>query len=247
MEVTEFSEDGFLDGRVRARQPVRGFRSGLDAVMLAAAVPAQPSERVLELGAGAGAASLCLDVRVPHCAITGVELDGDLVSLANENAAANGMAARVRFVQGDVLNLPRDLRVAFNHVLCNPPFHHSGGETSPDGARALALQDFGDLSRWLETGVKRTAPNGTFTVITRADRLSEALNALPTHGVCVFPLWPKKDQCAKRVIVQLRRGQRTPFALLPGLVLHEDDGRYTPEADAILRGGALLVMKESRR
>jgi tRNA1(Val) A37 N6-methylase TrmN6 len=240
--VTAFSEDGFLDGRVRVRQMARGFRSGLDAVMLAAAVPAKAGDRVLELGAGAGTASLCLAARVDGCDITGVELDAALVALANENATANGFAAHVRFVEGDVLALPRELLTAFDHVLANPPFHGADGETSPDEARAQALQDRGDLSDWLEAGVKRTAPNGTFTVILRADRLKQALEALPDTGVRVFPLWPKAGEPAKRVLLQLRRAQRTPLSLLPGLVLHEGDGQYTPEADGILRGHSSLSL-----
>jgi tRNA1(Val) A37 N6-methylase TrmN6 len=206
--------------------------------MLAAAVPAKCSDSVLELGSSAGVASLCVTARVPDCMTTGVEIDAKLVALANENAAANAMANRVRFVQADVLNLPARLRASFDHVLCNPPFHDYAGKTSADELRAQALQDFGDLPRWLETGVKRTASNGTFTIILRSDRLREALDALPEHGLSVFPLWPKRDIPAKRVLIQLRRGSRAPLSLLPGLVLHENDGRYTPEADAILRGRA---------
>jgi tRNA1(Val) A37 N6-methylase TrmN6 len=240
LDVSQFTEDGFLDGRVRVRQLTHGFRSGLDAVMLAAAVPARAGDRVLELGAGAGVASVCLAVRVPGCTITGVEIDADLVSVANENALANGIESGTAFVQADVLNLPRKLRTGFDRVFCNPPFHDPEGEPSPDETRALALRDTGDLSGWLEAGLKRTAPNGTFTLILRTDRLGEALGALPDQGVRVFPLWPKRSEPAKRVIVQLHRGKRTPFALLPGLVLHEPDGCYTPEADAVLRNGSAL-------
>ncbi len=46
--------DKFLNGRVIVRQPEQGFRAGLDAVMLAAAVP--DGANALELGAGAGTA-----------------------------------------------------------------------------------------------------------------------------------------------------------------------------------------------
>jgi tRNA1(Val) A37 N6-methylase TrmN6 len=245
--VSDITEDLFLDGQVRVRQFTRGFRSGLDAVMLAAAVPARSGDAVLELGSGAGVASLCLAARVPDCTITGIELDGELVSMANENAAVNNMHNRVRFVRADVLNLPLELRTGFDRVLCNPPFHDAEGETSPDHSRAQALQESGDLPRWLQTGAKRTGSKGTFTVIVRADRLIEALNALPADGLSVFPLWPKDDTPAKRVLIQLHRGKHTPFALLPGLVLHEADGRYTPEADAILRGRSALEIAESHR
>jgi tRNA1Val (adenine37-N6)-methyltransferase len=243
VDVTEFTEDGFLDGRVRVRQPVLGFRSGLDAVMLAAAVPARAGDTVLELGAGAGAASLCLAARVAGCSINGVEIAPELVALANGNALANGMASRVQFVEANVLTLPQELQTGFDHVLCNPPFHDADGEASADAWRTQALQDQGTFHRWLETGVKRTAPNGTFTIILRADRLSEALDALPRAGVSVLPLWPKTGLAAKRVIIQWHHGKRAPFALLPGLVLHDKTGGYTPEADAILRCGEAVSVK----
>jgi tRNA1(Val) A37 N6-methylase TrmN6 len=243
MGVTEFTEDGFLDSRIRVRQFSRGFRPGLDAVILAAAVPAQSGDAVLELGSGTGVASLCLGSRVQDCAITGIEIDPDLVPLANENAAANGMSDRVTFVRADALKLHSKFRTSFNHVFCNPPFHDSEGKTSPDASRALALQDSGDFAHWLETGVRRTASNGSFTVILRADRFKEALRALPDGGLSIFPLWPKRDAPAKRVLIQLKRGKRTPLTLLPGLVLHQDDGRYTPEADAILRGSAAIRIR----
>ena len=80
----------------------------------------------------------------------------------------------------------------------------------------------------------------TSATILRADRLAEALTALPEGGVTVFPLWPRAGVAAKRVIVQARRGRRAPLQMLPGLVLHAAEGRYTPEADAVLREGASL-------
>ncbi|MBU6298376.1 MAG: methyltransferase, partial [Alphaproteobacteria bacterium] len=56
------------------------------------------------------------------------------------------------------------------------------------------------------------------------------------------PLWPKAGMEAKRVIVQVRKGARRPLGFLPGLILHEADGRYTPKADAILRDGMGLPL-----
>lgn len=236
------TQDRFLNGRVLVRQTEAGFRSGLDAVMLAAAVPARDGDQVLELGSGAGAASLCLAARVPGCAVWGLELDPALADLAKVNAAANDMGNRVHFLAGDALACPRDLRRDFDHVLCNPPFHGDEGRASPDAARAAALHDSGRLGDWLRTGLKRAASGGTLTVIMRADRLGEALAALPHRGTMVLPLWPKAGAEAKRVIVQVQKSARRPLAFLPGLVLHEADGRHTTEADAILRDGAALTL-----
>lgn len=239
-EAPEVEEDRFLGGKVLVRQFKDGFRAGLDAVMLAAAVPARSGESVLELGSGAGTASLCLAARVPGLTVTGAEIESELVGLSNGSATANDLGDRVVFVTVDALDLPADMRRDYDHVFCNPPFHGADGERSPDAARALALQDDGAIAAWLQTGVKRTAPGGTFTAILRADRLGEALAALPATGVTIFPLWPRMGDAAKRVIVQAKKASRAPVALLPGLVLHEADGRYTGEADAVLRGESAL-------
>lgn len=233
----------FLDGRVKITQPNQGFRSGLDAVMLAAAIPARAGQCVLELGAGAGTASLCLAARVKGISITGVEIDHDLVELAKANAVANG--GDCHFVAADIFHLPADLKRDFDQVFCNPPFHGEG-LTSPNTTRATALSDNGRLSDWLTIGMQRTVSGGFFTAILRADRLGEALAALPQQGVIIHPLWPKAGEPAKRVIVQVRKASRAPFILLPGIVLHRDDGASTAEAEDVLRRGATLALSGTR-
>ncbi|HEY0105748.1 MAG TPA: DUF2007 domain-containing protein [Rhizomicrobium sp.] len=238
----QISEDRFLDGRLVIRQFKDGFRAGLDAVMLAAAVPARAGDAVLDLGSGAGTAGLCLASRVDGVRVVGAEIESDLVGLANGNATDNGLGDRAVFVTVDVLDLPADMKRDYDHVFCNPPFHGGEGEASPDPMRAGALHDDGTLSEWLAVGVKRTASGGTFTCILRADRLAEALAALPPTGVSVFPLWPREGEAAKRVILQLRKGAGAPLAIRAGMVLHGADGSYTARADAILRGRAGLEL-----
>ena len=240
------SEDGtttFLDGRVKATQSETGFRSGLDAVMLAAAVPARAGERVLELGAGAGTASLCLMARVPELDVTGVEIDPALVALARANTKANAAANRAtaRFVAADIFALPPDMKRDYDQVLCNPPFHGED-HVPPDDGRARALTDDGKLTDWLRLGLQRTISNGFFTAILRADRLAQALAALGENGVSLTPLWPRPGVAAKRVIIRVRQGSKAPLALLAGLVLHQDNGDWTAAADAVLRRGEALAL-----
>ncbi|HEX3808615.1 MAG TPA: methyltransferase [Rhizomicrobium sp.] len=237
--MSDFTDDKFLGGRLIIRQPASGFRAGLDAVMLAAAVPARAGDTLLELGAGVGTASLCTALREPDCSILGLEIDVALAAFAQHNAQVNN-AGRVQFLQGDVFDPPAHARKDFDHVFCNPPFHGPDGALPPDAGRARALHDGGALGDWLATGLKRTVSGGTFTAIIRADRLGEALRALPDTGIAVFPLWPKEGEAAKRVIVQVRKGSREALRLLPGLVLHAEGGKNTPQCEAILREGAAL-------
>jgi tRNA1(Val) A37 N6-methylase TrmN6 len=238
----QLTEDRFLGGRIVARQPAEGFRSGLDAVMVAAAVPAEAGDEVLEMGCGVGVASLCLASRVPGAKITGIELEESLVALANENAVLNGMATRLEFIAADAMAPPLLQRRTYDHVFCNPPFHDGAGRRSPSSKRAVARYDDGALGRWIESGLKRVRSQGSFTVIVRADRLAEVLAALPERGVSVLPLWPARGKPATRVIAQSRKASRAPLNLLAGLVLHEADGHYTEKADAILTDSGLLAL-----
>jgi tRNA1Val (adenine37-N6)-methyltransferase len=234
------SKDRFLNGRLTIRQSKDGFRAGLDAVMLAASVPAKPGETALELGSGNGIASLCLFARVPACDVTGVEIDRDLVALANDNARQNNAPEHVRFVEGDVRALPSALRREFMHVFCNPPFHRDSLPRSPVAERARASHDGEGLADWIGQGLTRTASNGTFTLILSADRLADVVAHVPRNGVSIVPLWPHENEAAKRILVQVKKSSAEPWRLWPGLVLHERTGGYTNAADRVLRGEAAL-------
>jgi tRNA1(Val) A37 N6-methylase TrmN6 len=240
------SEDTLLDGAIRLRQPRSGYRAAIDPVFLAAAVPAQAGETVLDAGCGAGAATLCLAKRVPDCRITGIEAQRDLVRLANESATLNGFADRIVIMTGDILRPPPRLEPgSFSHVMANPPYlPDDAGTPSPDAAKAAAtLEGTADLAAWLRFALSAVRPKGSVTFIHRADRMEQLLAQLSQRAgeIVVFPLWPGQNKPAKRIIVRARKGVATPTRLTPGLVLHEADGRYTAAADAILRQGAALA------
>jgi tRNA1(Val) A37 N6-methylase TrmN6 len=113
---------------------------------------------------------------------------------------------------------------------------------SPDPDRALATMEAGaDLRRWLKYGHDALRHKGYLTLIHRADRLADVIRSLSANlgGVTVLPLWPREGEDAKRVIIQARKGVRTPARILPGLVIHESDGSYTEAASAVLKGAPL--------
>ena len=123
------TDDRLLGDRVRLRQPRDGYRAAIDPVLLAAAVPALPGQRVLDLGCGAGAVFLCLLAREPDLALTAVERDPAMAELARGNAALNDAAERVTVVTADLAALPASWEEgAFDQAATNPPF------LSPDRA-----------------------------------------------------------------------------------------------------------------
>lgn len=241
------SDDALLGGRVKLLQPTEGYRAAIDPVLLAAAVPAAAADRVLDLGCGVGAASLCLAARVAGCRVTGIEVQRELVRLAGENAARNGVADRVTFMAGDIRNPPPRLEPGrFAHVMANPPYMEAeAASPSPLPAKVTATIEGGaDLAAWVRFALAMARQRGSITFIHRADRLEHLLAQFAGRAgaIVVLPLWPGAGKPAKRVIVHARKDIATPTRLLPGLVLHEADGRYTAAADAVLRDGVALPL-----
>jgi tRNA1(Val) A37 N6-methylase TrmN6 len=245
-EVMDITEDTLLDGAISLRQPKDGFRVAIDTVFLAAAVAARNGQRVFEPGAGVGGASLCLAHRVAGLRIAGIERNPELVTLAGDNIRTNGMTGAVEIMGGDIAApLPPRIAPPFDHVMMNPPFLEAGrGNTPSDEGRAAAnIEDEAGLLPWIDCAHRLLGQKASLTLIHRADRLDDLLAALtPRFGdVGVFPLWPKSGVAARRVIIRARKGVASPLQILPGLVLHEADGRYTADAANVLNGGALEI------
>ena len=241
------TEDRLLGGRVILRQPADGLRAAIDAVLLAAAVPALSGEAVLDIGIGSGAAAFCLARRVPGLRVVGLDIQRDLVRLVAENASLNGLDDQVSAMVGDLRNPPPRLAPAsFDHVMANPPYLEAGAGTLPSNpGRAQAVSEGNaDLKSWIRFALTMVRNRGTVSFVHRADRLDQLLAELSgkVGEITIYPLWPGQDKPAKRVILRARRGVATPTRLLPGLTLHLADGSFTAAADAVLRDARALEL-----
>lgn len=237
-----FTEDRLLGGRIRLRQPAAGYRAAIDPVFLAAAVPAEPNEVVLDVGCGAGAAMLCLASRVAQCRVVGLEMHRDLVRLAGDNTILNGMETRISVMIGNLLQPPPRLSPgAFDHVMANPPYNERDRSVTPSvaGRAEATIEGEADLGAWVRFALAMVRPKGTITLIHRADRIDALLAEIAGRAgeVVVYPLWAGEDRPASRILVRARKQISAPARLAHGLVLHRPDGRLTDGAEAVLREG----------
>ena len=244
----DLTRDAFLGGRLHLWQPRRGYRAGVDPVLLAASLPLVAGQSLLDLGCGVGTAMLCAATRVPGIAPTGVEVQADYAALAARNAAEAGIAAAVQCA--DLTALPPAVRQRqFDHVIMNPPyFDRSQGAAAQDAGRDTGRGGSTPLADWLDAGISRVRPGGYLTVIQQAARLHDVLAAL--HGrmgsVIVQPLAARADRAPHLVLVQARLGGRGAFRLAAAIVLHDgpahnhDGDDYTPLVAAALRSGKRL-------
>jgi tRNA1(Val) A37 N6-methylase TrmN6 len=241
------TEDGFLDGRLRILQPEKGFRAGIDSVLLAAAIPCAAGETVYEAGIGTGVAALCVVARNPSIHLTGIEIAARYAMLCEENAKRNGFGDNIRVIHADVKEaLRKDLASmpshgSFSHAFANPPYFEDGKSTpSPNLLKAQA-HAFGpdDLDLWVKVLHTMVTLRGTVTIVHRADSLGKLLQVMEDRfgDIRIAPLYAREGTAASRIIVQGVKGSKAPMQLLPGLVLHDQNSQFTPEAEAILRDG----------
>ncbi len=246
------SDDAFLGGKLSILQPLDGPRAGMDAVFLAAACPAtaESGECVLDAGTASGAVALCVAARVPGVEVWGIEIDPVLAAAFRDNIARNGFGGRVHAVEADLTQPAGMLEAAglktggFDHLLANPPYFAAGDVRQPRSPRLRRAHvgEEGALGAWIRFLNAMAAPKATLTMVHLPDALPELLALLEGRfgGVTVFPLFAKPAAPAIRILLQARKGSRAPLRLLPGLLLHEADGRFTPAAQSVLREGARL-------
>jgi len=254
--VASRTVDAFLGGAFEAVQPAGGgHRSGLEAILLAAAIPSAFTGDVVDLGAGAGVAGFAVACRCPAARVTLVDRDPEALACAAEGLARPANAAfagRVSIVSADVAAPEADRaaaglgRESADLVVMNPPFRNAGaGTASPELARRAAhVLDADAPDVWVRTATATLRSGGRLVAIYRADGFAELLAALAGRfgDRTVLPVHPREGEPALRVIVAARKGSRGPDRLLQGFMLHgEEGGAYLPPAEQILRAGAALA------
>jgi tRNA1(Val) A37 N6-methylase TrmN6 len=248
--LLETTEDAFLGGQLRLRQPKSGHRAGHDAMLLAAATSVHPGDRVVDFGAGVGAAGLAVAKRIAGIEMVLLEIDDALATLARGNAAANGIEAEVIAMDiassADVFAAAGLSPDSVDAVLMNPPFNDAARHrSSPDKSRETAhVAEATTLEGWTHAARRILKSGGVLTLIWRADALAEVLAALdrgfgslailPVHGDPIAP--------AIRVLIRAIKGGRAPTQIYAGVMLNDESGVPNKQVQEILAGNGALPL-----
>jgi tRNA1(Val) A37 N6-methylase TrmN6 len=246
----EFTEDAFLGGQLRLRQFKSGHRAGHDAMLLAAATPARSGDRVVDFGAGVGAAGLAVARRVSGIELVLIEIDAALADLARGNAASNAIAADVVVLDvasdADAFAAARLPPDSVDVVLMNPPFNNPARHrASPDKARVSAhVATVSTLEDWIHAGRRILKSGGVLTLIWRADGLAEVLAALDRGfgSLAVLPVHGDAATPAIRVLIRAIKGGKAPTRLHAALLLNDESAMPNKQVQDILAGKGVLPL-----
>lgn len=246
--MADAAPDVFFGGSLRLTQPRTGHRSGTDAVLLAGAAP--DAQCVVDLGSGAGAVGLGLLALGRAQRALLVERDPANAAFARANIALNGFAEKAAVIEADITARAAVLHAAglekgmADLVVCNPPFNEPGRHrTSPDAARAAAHEMSPDgMPLWLKAAARALSGNGRLVMIHRPEALPWLLPMIAARfgNLAVLPVQAREGEAASRVLIGGRLNSKAPARLLPALVFHGADGRFTGRAMAIQAGQGRL-------
>jgi tRNA1(Val) A37 N6-methylase TrmN6 len=246
--------DAFHRGRFYLVQPAdRGHRAGMDAMMLAAAVPSSFAGRLVDFGAGAGAAGLAVLSRCEKAGVLLVEKSPEMAGFARSTLAhpANAhLAGHAAVLQADV-TLTGKTRIAagladnaFDFAVMNPPFNADADRATPDDLKREAhVMADGLFEAWLRSAAAVVRPRGGIAVIARPEHVGALLDAFRGRfgNTEMLAVHPRADRAAIRIVLRGVRGGRGKLSIRPPLMLHEaGSDRFSPHADAINNGLASL-------
>lgn len=238
----DFTEDYLLNKKVKIFQPINGYRAAIDAVFLSSIIDSakvKENAKILDVGSGTGAISLCLAYRLgeKEPEITGLEIQPELVKLANDSAKANGFEKNLHYELCDIRQKTTLKPLSFDFVVTNPPYSDHD-MPSPNESKKFAHnhQDF-NLTAWLSFCLKMLKPKGYIALINRTEALNEIISAMHNKAgnIEILPLYSKEKQAAKRIIVLAQKGSRGLTSILPPLYTHDESGNYSEKSEQILR------------
>jgi tRNA1(Val) A37 N6-methylase TrmN6 len=250
----DFTVDAFHRGNFWLAQPAgKSHRAGMDAMMLAAAVPSGFAGKLADLGAGAGAAGLAVAARCPRATVVLVERSAEMAAFAEQSLALNEnshLRQRAEVLLADV-TLSGKARVAagltdasFDFAIMNPPYNARHDRPTPHVLKQEAhVMDEDLFERWTRTAAAIVRPRGGLALIARPVSLPQVFAALKGRfgNAEIVPIQPHADRPAIRTVVRAWRTARGGLSLMPPLVLHTGDAhRFSAKADAINNGRASL-------
>ncbi|MCS7200007.1 MAG: methyltransferase [Caldimicrobium sp.] len=235
----EPEETLFLRGRLRVYQYERGFRFGIDSVLLANFIELRFRDRALEIGAGCGLISFIAKVRFPYAKIYLLEKDPLYTKALKRGILANEFYQELFPIQGEALKLPFKGNY-FDVVYLNPPyFKTASGRKSPYKLKELAKrEEVFCLESALQEASHVLKNGGRFYIIFTAHRLAELIQLLlkaklEPKVLRMVHSYPGGE--AKRILIKAIKGAKSEIRILPPLYIYQKKGgNYSPEVKNFL-------------
>jgi len=235
--ILEVSKNKILGGSISLFQPKKGFRVSIDSILLSSSI--KKYSNCMEFGTGSGVILIYLSKKFPNSKIIGVEKNIELVELAKKNLLENNVNDKnTKVICNDILckSFLKDYNNKLDRVIMNPPYFSLNNVIKSDNKLKASARYETNINQWFLSAYKKLKPKGYINFVFRSENLDLILSKLygSWGDIKIFPLWPKANMRSKLMIIQARKNINSGVQILPGLILHNNDGSYTDECNSIL-------------
>lgn len=216
-------------------QKKKGFRYGIDSVLLSDFLKIRKEGRLMDLCSGSGVVALLAGAKYPLTYIEGMEIQKDYADMASRSVEMNGLSDRIKICQGDLKNVRESFPAeSFDYVTCNPPYMiGSHGQSNQDQAKSIARHEVTcTLSDVIAAAAWLLPVKGHFYMVHRPFRLAEIIDKLKKGGLepkrmrMVYPTVKKEPNM---VLIDAVKGGRERVTVEAPLIIYREDGTYTEE------------------
>ena len=218
------------------------FCMALDAVLLADFVKVRARDKVVDLGTGNGAIPLLLWAKEQRAEYTGLEIMPNVLKLALQNAELNGLADKIKYIEGDIKNSSEFLgRGQYSLVVTNPPYAELGrGRVCESAEKAAARTEiYCDLEDVVREGAALLNSGGRFCIVHRPARLGDLMYLMGKYEITpkrMRLVYPKADKEPNIVLVEGQKYGNKGLVVMPPLIVYKDKKIYSEEMEEIFRG-----------
>ena len=220
-------------------QKKQGFRFGVDAVLLSNFANVKSKHRVIDLCTGTGIVPFLIHGKYKPKEVIGIEIQEDMVEMANRSSKYNEVEDRVKFINADLkdINFLKSLGT-FDVLTVNPPYKlNNSGILNPDDKLAIARHEIlCNLEDVIRASRRLLKDNGRMYMVHRPERLIDIFELMRKYKIepkRVQMIHPKMNKAPNIVLVE---GQRDGGAYLKWeapLYVYNEDGTYTKEINRI--------------
>jgi len=225
------------------RQPPRGYRYSLDAILLADFASSYCGPTVLDLGTGSGVVLLLLARLCPGLRRgVGVEIQRELWDCAQKNIDENGLSGKLSAVLGDFReDVPGLSARSCDLVVSNPPYRRVGaGRRNPDPQKEIARHEVAcTLPDLFRAAARYLSKQGMFAMAGLPERLPEILSCSSAARIAAVTLrfvHPFPGRPAHLLLYAGSRRGKAELNVLPPLFVYAEEGRYHPDIERIYGG-----------
>ena len=238
INVDEGVDDLQLNG-LKLIQKQQGFRFGVDAVLLSHFANIKSRHRVIDLCTGTGIVPFLAYGKYAPKEVIGVEIQEDMVEMANRSSVLNNTTDIVKFVHGDLKDKSLlDSLGKFDVLTVNPPYKlNNAGIVNPNDKLAIARHEvMCTLEDVIVAARRLLKDNGRMFIVHRPERLADIFGLMRKYKIepkRVRMVQPNTKKVPNIVLVE---GQRDGGAFLKWeetLYVYDDNGNYSEEIDRI--------------